>query len=301
MRLITRQVPMNFNLFLISCTHWGSEFHHKSGWASLVELVNHSGYAGLPASANYVVHHGDMVEAKEITNPHWSLLGSEPGGIIPQMTKSRDLLRPLKSRLVTVLQGNHEQALEARHGNITSWVCNELGLVYGTYSAIISYVSELDGSLLFKHYATHGHRSISSIADNPTRRNANLRLILKRQLYRKAGDTYLMTKGHTHRLIVCPPEHELFIHGDGYGLMQDYTTADQTTMYIEPDLRWYVNVGAFFKMYGSDLLNHDYNKPLEGVRSSYAEVGEYDPIELGFAVALVRDGKLVDVNLEVMD
>ena len=302
MRLITKRVPMNFNLFLVSCTHWGSTFHHTSGWESLIEMVNgRGGYAGLPASANYVIHHGDMIEAIAIDDPRWSLLGCEPGGVIPQIDQSREKLFPIKDKLITVLQGNHEQKLEARYGNITAWVCKELGVPYGTYSSVISYVSKKDEKLLLRQYATHGHRGISSVADNPTRRNANMRLSLKRQLYRKAGDTYLMTKGHTHRLFICSPEHELYVHMVGNALKQDYTKTAQNTEFIEPDLRWYVNVGAFFKMYSSELVDYDYSRPNEGVRSSYPEIGEYDPIELGFAVALIRDGKLVDVNLEVVD
>ena len=53
--------------------------------------------------------------------------------------------------------------------------------------------------------------------------------------------------------------------------------------YIHPDHRWYVSAGSFLKLYE------------EGV-SGYAEIGEYDPVELGFAIARVRNQKIVWVD-----
>jgi hypothetical protein len=54
-------------------------------------------------------------------------------------------------------------------------------------------------------------------------------------------------------------------------------------------------------MYGNDLVNHNFNKPNEGVSSSYAERAGYDPIELGFAVVLIRDGVIAEIRKEVVD
>ena len=300
MRLITKQVPMNFNIFQFSCTHWGSMFTHKSGWEKLVTMLNES-YGGLPSSANYAIHHGDMVEAIAIDDPRWSLMGAQPGGIIPQMTQARDKLKPIKSKVITVLQGNHEQRLESRFGDITDWVCNELGIPYGTYSAKISYHAKKGGALLFKQYATHGYKGINSSADDLIRRRSNMRLSLKRTLSPMAGDTILMTKGHTHRLIIAPPESELFLVDDGNRIHQMYTFSSPSAPYIDVNLRWYVNVGAFFRMYGDDVVSNPSDRPLEGVRSSYAEIAEYAPIELGFAVVMVRDGQITNVKTEIVD
>jgi hypothetical protein len=291
---------MNFNLFLVSCTHWGSKFHHQSGWENLIDMMN-SQYAGIPASANYLVHHGDAIEAIDIFDKRWSLQGCKPGGIIPQLDNSVEMLEPLKKKIVTLLQGNHEQHLEARYGNVTAWVSKELEVPYGTYTSVISYVSKKDGSLLFKQFATHGFGVLQSSADDIKRRNSNRELSLKRKLKNKVGDAFLMTMGHTHKLIVSKPEPELFIYGTDDKLKQMYTYTAPNAPYIPPDLRWYINVGAFFKMYGNNLVDHDFNKPEEGVSSSYAERAGYDPIELGFAVVMVRDGVIADIHKEVVD
>jgi hypothetical protein len=293
-------VPLNFNIFQISCTHWGSKFHHHGGWRNLIEMMNKP-YGGIPASANYLIHHGDAIEAIEISDKRWSLQGCEPGGVIPQLDNCVEMLEPIKKKIITLLQGNHEQHLEARYGNITSWVSKELEVPYGTYTAVITYVSKKDGSLLFKQFATHGFGMIHSSADDIKRRNSNRELSLKRKLKNKLGDAFLMTMGHTHQLIVSKPEAELYIYSTEDALKQMYTYTAPNAPFIPPDLRWYLNIGAFFKMYSNDLINHDHKKPTEGVRSSYAERAGYDPIELGFAVVMVRDGVIADIRREVMD
>ena len=111
-----------------------------------------------------------------------------------------------------------------------------------------------------------------------------MELILMRHLMKKAGDCVVQYKGHTHKLLVCNPESGLYLYDDGEEIRQGYTTENQNARYIHPDLRWYVNTGSFVKLYRDDEL------------TNYAEVAEYDPIDLGFAVTRVREGKVVKVD-----
>jgi len=94
-----------------------------------------------------------------------------------------------------------------------------------------------------------------------------------------------MCKGHTHRLLVCEPSRELFITDVNGKLKQDYTglSGAYSGNYIHEDHRWYVNTGSFRKTYKIGIY-------------SYAEVREYDPMEIGFAVARIRDGMVVGVD-----
>jgi len=263
-------------------------------------MIN-SPYGGLPASANYGIHHGDMIEGREINHPYWSLAGNMKGGVIRQFDESKRRMAPIAKKLITMLQGNHELNLMNRIGDVTAWVAKEIGVPYGTYSAKIAFVSKRDGSLLFKHFATHGRKSITSSADDVVRRESNMRLALKRHLKFKAGDCYSMSKGHTHRLMVAAPCAELYLNDDQTRICQGYTWTPPNAPFIDPNLRWYINVGAFYRMYGSDVVNYDFEKPDQGAQSSYVETGEYDPAELGFAVALIRDGSIQDVKLVVVD
>ena len=132
---------------------------------------------------------------------------------------------------------------------------------------------------MYKIYATHGFKNITSAAYDPKRRRVNMQLILKRHLKFKAGDCAVMVKGHTHKLMVCKPESELFLVDDGSRIKQKYTRWGQSEEYIHPDARWYGNTGSFLKLHGKDI-------------SGYAEIMEYDPVELGFLVLVVRKGKI---------
>lgn len=110
-----------------------------------------------------------------------------------------------------------------------------------------------------------------------------MELILKRHLKHKFGDCLLMSMGHTHKLLICSPNPELYLTDDGSQITQKYTRSDKADGYIHPDHRWYINTGSFLKLYG------------DGV-SGYAERAGYDPVELGFIVVMVRDRKIVDVR-----
>lgn len=157
-----------------------------------------------------------------------------------------------------------------------------MGVDYGTWSAKLS-IQTSDGKLMYKIFETHGIRSITSAADDPKRRRVNMQLILKRQLKFKFGDCAVMIKHHTHKLLVCKPESELYLTDNGKHIKQEYTTYGQNEDYIHPDARWYGNAGSFLRMYGEGM-------------SGYAEINEYDPVELGFLILKVRDRKIVELE-----
>jgi len=161
-------------------------------------------------------------------------------------------------------------------------VCEKLGVEYGTYSTKLT-VQDTNGKLMYKVFDTHGIRSIRSTADDPIRRRTNMELVLKRQLKFKAGDCAVMIKHHTHKLLVCKPESELYLVDDGKRIKQGYTGWGQTEPYIHPDARWYGNAGSFLRLYGDGM-------------SGYAEIAEYDPVELGWLVLVVRNRKIVELK-----
>ena len=111
-----------------------------------------------------------------------------------------------------------------------------------------------------------------------------------------------MAKGHTHKLIVSKPAKELYLTDDGERITQRYTYDDlQRESYIDPNLRWYVNTGSFLKLYHEPIEQEDEHGNKERLPiSGYAEQGEYDPVELGFAVIEVRDRQVTDVKKIVL-
>ena len=95
--------------------------------------------------------------------------------------------------------------------------------------------------------------------------------------------------GHTHKIIICEPTRDLFITDEDNEHKQFYTgPPTEPHGYIHSDFRWYVNTGAFLKLYGDGF-------------SGYAERAGYDPIELGFCVAKIRKGQLVGVEKKVLE
>lgn len=280
MQIIKRKVPNNFNIFLIGDEHIGSLMYHEDGWKQMVDMVT-APYDGV--SHNIVVDHGDAIEAIKTDDPRFQAETTMIGNILSQAEYAKRSRTAIQKQLVTILNGNHEAKLH-RFGDIMGQlICQPLGVPYGTYSCHITY-HDKDGNDILKHFAFHGAGSIQSIADDAVRRAANRQLSLKRKMKEQFGDTALMSMGHTHQLHVTEPVKTLFLTVENDTIKQNYTSNISTGEYIHPDHRWYVNTGSFMRLYGE-----------MGV-SGYAERAGYAPIMLGFAVAKVRDRKLVGVD-----
>ena len=271
-------MPYDFNIFHYGDVHDGSILSSKHGWAVFVDALN-SEYDG--CKNNYAIEGGDPVEAITVDDPRFSPETLDEPLPLEQLKYAVQKREPIKERLLVELQGNHDRKLW-RFGNIAKEIADQLGCQYGTYTCKISFTDKKD-RLMFKLYETHGSKSITSSADDKTRRISNMKLSLKRNLKFKAGDCAVMVKHHAHKLIVCEPEPELYLTDNGKQIKQNYTSFGQNESYIPPDMRWYGCAGAFLTLFGQGI-------------SGYAEVAEYDPVELGWLVTSVRNKKIVSVK-----
>jgi hypothetical protein len=282
LKLITKKLEDSHNLFLFGDQHKGSLLSSQHGWRTLVSMM-HSKYEG--CSNNYGVDMGDAIEAIMVDDKRFypEKTVTEEKAVVPDPMRQLDAAiedrQPIKKQLLCMIDGNHPRKLW-RFGNLTAKMCASLGVEYGTYTAKIIIQNN---DLMYKIYATHGLKSITSTADDPKRRMVNKQLILKRHLKFKAGDCAVMVKGHTHQLLVCKPESELYLTDDGSKIKQGYTSYGQNEPYIHPDARWYGNTGSFLKLHGKDM-------------SGYAEILELDPVELGFLILIVRRRKIVELR-----
>lgn len=283
-----QKVWPDFNIFLMGDSHEGAFTRHESGWNEFVAMVQ-SPYADLRPSRNLIVEHGDMAECSYVGHPHYTSLDSPRDIPMEQYAQCVEQRLPIRKHIVTSLDGNHDLRLK-NIGLFVKSVCKALGCGYGTFSTKVAWHDKF--GLIFKSFHTHGRKSISSAADDPGRQISNMELSLKRHLVNKASDCVLMAKGHTHRLLVRPPKPQLGIADNGVKFRNTYSTdnVDYTATFIPPDVRWYVNTGSFFRLYGSG----------ECETYSYAELGEYDPMELGFAIALVRDRRIVEIRRHIL-
>ena len=278
MKLITKQLPDNHNIFHFGDRHKGAALSSDAGWQKLVKMML-SPYDG--CSNNYGIDGGDLLEAIMVDDPRFGPDQLTEPLPLEQRKAAIKERQTIKHLLLAILMGNHDRKLW-RFGNIVKDICEELGVEYGTYTAKISIVDK-QGNLMYKIFETHGSKTITSTADDPVRRVANLKLILKRHLKYKAGDCAIMIKHHAHKLIVSTPQKELYLIDNGKEIRQRYTGGGQNKEYIHPDARWYGCAGAFLRLYGDGI-------------SGYAEIAEYDPVELGFLVTKVRKKKIVAVE-----
>ena len=278
MKLLTKNLPDDHNIFHFGDLHNGSALSSIKGWNKFIEVIN-SPYDG--CSNNYGIEGGDDIEAIMVDDKRFSPDNLKQPLPLAQIEQAIKIRQPIKDKLLFKLMGNHERKLW-RFGDITEKICQDLGVDYGTYTAKIT-IKDKNGKLMYKIYETHGFKNITSTADDPKRRKVTMQLILKRHLKFKAGDCAVMVKHHTHKLIVCKPESDLYLTDNGQNIQQNYTSWGQNVDYIHPDARWYGSAGSFLKLHGKDM-------------SGYAEIMEYDPVELGFLVLKVRDRKIVGLE-----
>ena len=275
MKLIEKTLPADHDLVLFGDIHKGNILEHFDGVHKCKEFI-------LSKRNRFACFMGDGMEAILTDDYRYDPITIAT----PPLAQMRDLeatLRPIKERILVYLQGNHERKL-LKFGDLAEDTAATLGVEYGTYSSVLSIRDKL--GLMYKIFLTHGAGTINSTLDVPSDRLHSMHRSLRRRLMRKAGDCAVMAMGHTHKLLATRPINELYLTS-AKKIKQHYVKPHPKQEWIPTEQRWYVNTGAFLKLYG------------EGV-SGYAEVAGYDPIELGFAVVEVRDRMVQGVRLEVI-
>lgn len=241
----------------------------------------------------YGVHMGDLLDAFWIDDYRYDPTTTT---MTPIDAKKMMIgyLKPLakSKKLLKIIKGNHERALEKKAGDIIEDVCSELrkesGCQYpitGLYNNKLQFYDS-NNRLISKTYLTHGRKTIQSTSPDPHRRKAYMQFRLKRLLENQAGDCILMARGHSHIVLVTPPMPTLWLDTDKTGeIKQHYTKpgTGKSAGYIHPDHRWYGCTGSFLK---SQLINAE----------TYSEVAEYEPVELGYLIATFANRTCVDLE-----
>ena len=281
MEIVKKFIPRNHELVLFGDDQVGNLLSHRSGVSECVEYI-------LADRNRFAIHMGDEMDAFWVDDPRFN---TDTTVMTPlqQQAEVINTYRPIaeSGQLLTILFGNHTYKLLPKIGDITSDTCKKLDIQYCGYCAVFEMYDAASTELMYKVFVTHGRRSVGSCADDPIRQLSNMRLQLKRHLAPQAGDCILMAKGHTHKLIVSEPEPILYMTHINGKIKQKYTDTDCVAAhsYIDPDLRWYVNTGSFLKSRDVGVM-------------SYPEMFEYAPVQLGYAVAEVHDGKISTVRTE---
>ena len=240
----------------------------------------------------YGVHMGDCMDAFFVDDKRYdpTTCKSPP---LEQMKHQIEVLTDCAKtrRLLSILEGNHEHALFLKAGNITNTLCEWLRLASGCeYPIAGTFTNKLEllttkNTPMFKVYCTHGRKGITSVSPDPHRKRAYLQFRLKRILEDMAGDCIVMVRGHSHIVLVTPPIPTLYLTSERGKIKQHYTKAGlgKTAEYIPPEHRWYGCSGSFLK---SQEL---------GV-STYSELAEFPPTEIGYLRLIVRDREPVELQ-----
>ena len=287
MEYVKRYVPMNFNIFYFGDVHIGTLLHNNSGFSRFIDMVQEP-YDGV--KQNIVIGMGDYIEAIDHSDKRFDVHSVDLGKMRPdlQMDYFIEKIAPISKNIVVVLDGNHEYNL-VRYFPYTQRLCHDLRVPYGTYSAVVSFYNRSKGGekLLFKTYVTHGYGSIRSAAGPPERQETNMKVRLKDKLAPMHSDCAVMAMGHVHRLLIAPPVSRLCITSDESDIHHHYTSSPQDSNEIHPDHRWYLATGSFLKLFRRGV-------------SGYAERAMYPPMEQGFPVVKVRDGKIIEAVREIV-
>jgi hypothetical protein len=279
MKIIHKVLEPDHDIILAGDFHRGTPLCHKKAIEDMLHMLSIS-------DNTYLCGMGDFIEAITTNDPRFDLETTDVRSTPDlQMKEVQELIRPVRDKVLVAMDGNHELKL-ARVGKFVKRMCETLDIEYGTYTAKI-HIHSPDGKLMYKMYLTHGFKRLYSTADDPIRREANMKLQLKRLLMEKAGDCHLMAMGHCHKLLVAKPTRRLYMTDNGEDMKAHYTGIEQDKTgdddYIHPDHRWYAATGSFLKLFGDGI-------------SGYAEVAGYDPHELGYVKIRCVGGEIHHVE-----
>lgn len=283
MQLLTAKLPRNHKIYFLGDVHLGTQACHKEAFKEAIARVARE-------KNSRIIGMGDMVEAISHRDRRYQPEIVDPDMPTPleQFNELIEYLTPVKDKILFLLDGNHEITLSADGHHMKEIVSKNLGVPYGTYAAKISVrTTSKTAPQMYKIFAWHGARSIQSYAGDVIRQTANMKEMLKRRLKNKAGDCLIMAMGHAHKLIVVPPTEKLYLVDGGGKIKQKYTKVVRGEDFIPEDHRYYLCTGGFMRY------------QVLGV-SIYVERMGYDPVQIGYPVATIENGAVVDVEKVVV-
>ena len=284
MIVINREIPMNCDLLLPGDIHKGTTLMSRSGVESLLYKLSKKN--------TYMIFMGDAIDAITGSDRRFDMELSDGTTPIEQADWIVNKFLPYKNKIITWLAGNHESTVRGVGNLVISIICDKLKVQYGTFSCRVEFKRLDHGNNIFSGMFHHGSGQVSSSHPDPMVRQAIMTYKLKQKLEPFGGNCVLNAMGHTHKLLIYKPVEELYIKTRDGILVSDYTKPSDLVYFgngghIDSIHRWYVNTGSFQKLYSKNDL-----------ASGYAEANMYPPVELGYPIVKIRDGKIIDIVKE---
>lgn len=286
MKIVKIDLGKNHEIVMAGDFHEGSAMQNSHAVGQTIDYIK-------KRKNTYAILTGDYAEAKTVDHPHYQM-DVHKDTVLAQYQNIKDKLEPIKNKVIVALEGNHDWRLSRIIGNtVKILICNPLGIEFGGYSSVVWVMNGL--KVLYKIFTTHGTGSINSRIDDPDERLHSMNRALKRKLFLKFSDCEIMTTSHNHRLLVKPPSSSLELRTEeefNHPRLKSFYSnevVDRNTSYIPPSNRWYVSTGGFLRLYAED-----------GEITGYAEVAGLDPMEIGFAKIICREGKIENIERVVL-
>jgi hypothetical protein len=284
-------MPDNFELIFFGDNQEGNIASSREKFMECIDYI-------CAGKNRYGIHMGDACDAFWIDDPRYHNITTTATPIAQRKSVVKMMAPLVKFRkLITILKGNHEHALERKVGEFAEEMCEMLRAFNpkgytGSWPLFGGFIHKLElfsnsGSPMFKVWVTHGRQTISSVSPDVHRRKAYMQFRLKRLMENKVGDAVVQVRGHNHLLLVTPPLPQLYLTTEKGKIKQHYTHTDNGSAksydYIPPEYRWFGCSGSFLRsqMTGEDL---------------YSELAEYDPVELGYLRGIVSDRRFVKLE-----
>lgn len=286
MRILRMRVEEDSEIFLAGDTQWGNAGTSESGWDALCERLSSDGDG---ARDRHLCLMGDLIECITIDDSRFSWDQSRIHTIRAQRDYAISRIEPVKQYLRILLRGNHEHRVAGNYGDISAELASLLRCDYGGYVCVVECVSRRRGRLLFRLFLHHGFGKLTSSAKDSVQRRANMMAALRQRLQHLFAGAVVMAMGHTHQLLVVPPDQTLQVGARGGELHAYYRGRDhgaavaQDAAIVPPDDRWYINTGSFLRTYIAD-------------GDGYAEMRGLPPVEIGYCIIHARGGRVTCVE-----
>lgn len=274
MELLRVELPKTHRLILAGDIHLGNRAMSEKRVQHLVERV-------ASERNTYCLLMGDLLEAKLVDHKHWHKdIHEQHSTPLVQAEMVSEMLKPIRKKIIASHEGNHEQNLW-RFGDLTRMICDKLGTRYGGFSAKSDI--RCGHRKLYKLFSTHSRLRIKSNADDMVRKEAHIRLAVKRYLKGLAGDCAVMAAAHCHWPLVQGPVPFTYLTDDGEDIHAHKIKAQQHGEYIDHNLRWYCATGSFLR---TQIVG----------ATTYSERHGYEPMPLGWVEVVCDNGQLVGVE-----
>ena len=244
---ITSSRPSVFSLYPIGDCHLGSSHCDEDGLEKKLQQIKGEKNA-------FVIGMGDYIDAILKNDKRFDVGGLaswvKGDNIIElQREKVKKLFKPVSSKIICMLTGNHEETVHLdKQDDITRNICKDLGVAYGGYSCFISL--KFRRGTAVHQYIIHAWHGAGAAQQEGARMMRLMRLVNDVE-----ADIYLM--GHLHTITTYAPSRLTLRNGR-----------------IKSVPIHAVMTGSWLKAYAQP-------KDGESMNSSYAERAGYKPNVLG--------------------